>query len=71
MVGNGLIKKSGVKFYLHKFRHTFACKLDEKNINSFNIMKMMGHTSINMTSKYVRSMKTEDMGDDIRKMSYG
>ncbi len=64
-----IIKKSGVKFHLHQFRHTFACKLDEKNVSAFKIQKMMGHSDISMTQKYVRSMKTEDMGEDISKIS--
>ena len=64
-----LIKKSGVKFHLHQFRHTFACKLAEMNVNAFNVQKMLGHSSILMTMKYVRSMKTEDMGEDINKIS--
>ena len=64
-----LIERSGVKFHLHQFRHTFGCKLAEKNINAFKIQKMMGHTDIKMTMKYVRSLKTEDMGEDISKIS--
>ncbi len=65
-----LIQKSGVKFHLHMFRHTFACKLDEAGVTGFKIQKMMGHSSIMMTMKYVRSEKTEDMGDDIGKISF-
>ncbi len=63
-----LIIKSGVKFHLHEFRHTFACKLAEADVNIFKIQKMMGHRNITMTMKYVRSMKTEDMMDDISKI---
>ncbi len=64
-----LIKKSGVQFHLHRFRHSFACKLAEANVNFFKIQKMMGHSDIGTTMKYVRSMRTEDMGDDIGKIS--
>ncbi len=60
--------KSGVKFHLHRFRHTFACKLAEADVHPFKIQKMMGHTSLTMTLKYVRSMRTESMEDDIRKI---
>ncbi len=66
---HNLIKKSGVKFHLHQFRHTFACKLAEENVNIFKIQKMMGHSNISMTMKYARSMKTENMEDDIGKIS--
>jgi integrase/recombinase XerD len=65
-----LNKKSGVKFHLHMFRHTFACKLAEANTNVFKIQKLMGHTDIKMTMKYTRSMRTEDMGEDIAKISF-
>ena len=63
-------QKSGVVFHLHKFRHTFACKLAEADVHPFKIQKMMGHTSITMTLKYTRSMSTESMGDDINKISF-
>jgi integrase len=62
-------KKSGVKFHLHQFRHTFASMLAEQNVNLFKIQKMMGHSSITMTEKYVRSLKPEDMMEDIERLS--
>jgi integrase/recombinase XerD len=65
---NSLIGKSGVRFHLHRFRHTFACKLADADVHPFKIQKMMGHTSIEMTMKYVRSMKTENMEEDISKI---
>ena len=65
-----LNKNSGVKFHLHMLRHTFACKLAEANVNLFKIQKMMGHVDIRMTMKYARSMKTEDMAEDIGKISF-
>lgn len=65
----GLIKKSGVKFHLHRFRHTFACKLAEADVSIFKIQKMMGHCDVAMTMRYARSLKTEHMEDDIGKIS--
>ncbi|HRG42913.1 MAG TPA: site-specific integrase [Saprospiraceae bacterium] len=65
-----IIDKSGVKFHLHEFRHTFACKLAESNVNIFKIQKMMGHQNITMTVKYSRSLQTEDMEEDIGKISF-
>jgi site-specific recombinase XerD len=64
-----LIIKSGVKFHLHQFRHTFACKLCEANVNVFKVQKLMGHNDISMTMKYARSMRTEDMTEDISKIT--
>lgn len=65
----GLIQKSGVKLHLHRFRHTFACKLAEADVNTFKIQKLMGHSSIDMTMKYARSLRTEDMAEDIGKIT--
>lgn len=66
---NSLIAKSGVKFHLHRFRHTFACKLAEADVSLFKIQRMMGHSDIKMTMRYARSLKTENMDDDIGKIS--
>lgn len=65
-----LIKRPGVKFHLHQFRHTFACKLVESEVNAFSIQKLMGHTRITMTVKYLRSLNTEDMGEDLGRISF-
>jgi integrase len=64
-----LITKSGVRFHLHQLRHTFACKLAEQNVNLFKIQKLMGHSNILMTMKYARSMRSEDMAEDIDKIA--
>ena len=64
-----LIKKSGVKFHLHRFRHSFATKLAEADVNVFKIQKMMGHTNVSMTMRYAGSVKTEDMANEIGKIS--
>lgn len=66
---NSLVIKSGVRFHLHQFRHTFACKLAEADVSVFKIQRMMGHSDIKMTMRYARSLKTENMDDDIGKIS--
>jgi integrase/recombinase XerD len=65
---NSMRNKSGVRFHLHQFRHTFACKLDQINVSAFKIQKLLGHSHIGMTMKYVRSEKTSDMWADINKI---
>ncbi len=65
-----MIENSGVKLHLHQFRHTFACKLVEVGVHIVNIQKMLGHTDIRMTMKYLRSLRPEDMGEDIGKISF-
>lgn len=67
---DGMIKKSGVKFHLHQFRHTFACIITEKGIPSLSLQKLMGHTNISMTAKYTRSLRAENMEEAIEKISF-
>ncbi len=64
-----LIKKSGVKFHLHRFRHTFATDLAENDTNLFKVQKLLGHKDIRMTMVYVRSMKPEDLREDVNKLT--
>jgi len=54
------IKLSGVKFHVHRFRHTFACSLAKSKADIITIMKVMGHSSIEMTMRYLRSIKPEN-----------
>lgn len=53
-------KLSGVKFHLHQFRHTFACNLAKQGTNIISIKNLLGHTTTQMTERYLRSIKTED-----------
>lgn len=64
-----LNKTSGVKFHLHQFRHTFACNLAKNNIGLPNLQKLMGHTDLRMTERYLRSLGVEHLVDDILKLS--
>jgi site-specific recombinase XerD len=66
---NSIIRKSGVKFHLHQFRHTFACKLTEKGTPSLSLQKLMGHASISMTAKYTRSLRAENMMEEVSRIS--
>ena len=62
-------KKTGVDFHLHQFRHAFACNLARKDVNAFKIQKLLGHSSLNMTMTYLRSIGTEELLADISKLS--
>lgn len=66
---NKIIKISSIKFHLHQFRHTFACKLTEAGTPTASLQKLMGHTNIAMTAKYTRSLNAENMGEEIDKIS--
>jgi site-specific recombinase XerD len=64
-----LIKSSGVKFHLHRFRHCFATNLARNDVQTVKISKLMGHTDIRMTMAYLRSIDAGDLQDDINKLS--
>lgn len=66
-----LIKKSGVKFHLHRFRHSFACNLAKNGVHIVKIQKLMGHADIKMTQTYLRSISFEDTREDINSLSMG
>ena len=64
-----LCKKSGIQFHLHRFRHSFACNLARKDVNAVKIQKLLGHSSLNMTMTYLRSISAEDLKDEINRLS--
>lgn len=66
-----LISRSGIKFHLHRFRHSFACNLAKNGVHIVKIQKLMGHADIKMTQTYLRSITLEDTRDDIESLSFG
>ncbi|WKD85216.1 Tyrosine recombinase XerC [Polaribacter huanghezhanensis] len=64
------IRLSGVKFHIHRFRHTFACTLAKQNADIISIMNVLGHSSTLMTERYLRSIKSENSRLFIEKLSY-
>jgi len=63
------VELSGVKFHLHQFRHTFACGLAADGIGSYKLQKLMGHTDLRMTDRYLRSMGVEDFRNEINRLN--
>ena len=63
-------KKSGVKFHLHRCRHTFACCLSRSNTNTLAIRNLMGHANISTTERYLRSIQTESSRAQISELSF-
>lgn len=66
---NKIKKHTGIKFHMHRLRHTFACNLSKSNVDVVNIQKLMGHSDPRMTLLYLRSVKAEDLRDDINKLA--
>jgi len=40
-------------FVLHSLRHTFGTRLGEAGADAFTIMKLMGHSSVLVSQRYV------------------
>jgi integrase len=40
-------------FVIHSLRHTFGTRLGESGANPYQIMKLMGHSSLQVSQKYV------------------
>ncbi|MGB2580167.1 MAG: site-specific integrase [Minisyncoccia bacterium] len=60
---------SGVRFHLHQFRHSFACELAKRNVNAVNMQKLMGHSDLRMTERYVRSLTVDDLRNDVNMLN--
>jgi site-specific recombinase XerD len=48
-----IIKASGIKFTIHKLRHTFATLMLEGGCDIYSLAKMMGHSDIKTTTIYL------------------
>jgi len=60
-----IVELSGVKFHVHRFRHSFACALAKDKNNVVLIQRLMGHSDLRSTQTYLRSMGVDDMRDSI------
>lgn len=54
------------KLHFHLARHTFASTMANSDVNSFHIMKLLGHKKINTTQRYV-----DNSVEDLSKMLSG
>ncbi|MFZ1321997.1 MAG: tyrosine-type recombinase/integrase [Ignavibacteria bacterium] len=48
-----IVKTSGIKFTVHKLRHTFATLMLEGGCDIYSLSKMMGHSDIKTTTVYL------------------
>ena len=55
------------KVHFHMARHTFASTMANSDVNSFKIMKLLGHKDIKMTQRYVDN-SVEDLSKMLKKI---
>lgn len=53
------VEVTDVRVSPHTFRHYFAIKYLRSGGNSFSLMKILGHTDISMTQRYVKYAETD------------
>jgi integrase len=49
------------KFYLHKWRHTFATQMLQSGIDIKTLQTLLGHKNITTTEKYLKSLRLDDL----------
>lgn len=55
-------KETGIRFYCHLLRHTYAARLTEKGVPITTIQYLLGHKSIAMTAHYAQSALVDVSG---------
>jgi integrase/recombinase XerD len=55
------LRITGVRFSFHTLRHTFAVGYLRAGGNLFYLSRILGHTSVNTTEKYLQSLGVDDL----------
>ena len=64
-----LASKLGLKkFTFHSSRHTFARQAHEKGVSNLEIQRLMGHSNLNVTERYMKTFDTRMEDEAMEKM---
>ena len=63
----GSLCKINKKLHFHLGRHTFASTMANSNINAFHIMRLLGHSNIATTQRYVNN-SIEDLSSMLKEI---
>ena len=63
------INITGIRFSPHTLRHTFAVNYLRRGGNLFYLSKILGHSSVTTTQKYLQSLGIEDLQAAHNKLS--
>ena len=55
----GVLLKLPVDFVFHSLRHTFGSRLWRSGANAFTIMRLMGHSTVTVSQRYVHPSPPE------------
>ena len=64
-----IVEESGVKFHVHRFRHSFAINLINNGSDIMKIKQLLGHKDIRMTAAYLRCIPSNAMRGDIEDLN--
>jgi hypothetical protein len=73
-----LSKESGIHFHAHKLRHTSATSLADSGANAFEIQQQLGHSSMEISLRYVhlndgnrKTRSSRDSSNQFRTITLG
>lgn len=59
------------RFGLHKFRHTYATTLLRDGVDLVSLQKLLGHSDLESTRKYLKALEPDDLHAKIARSSLG